>query len=612
MVRNDFNIFFITIISALVLLTVYFIFKKDYERMDGDLEEDAFSFPVLEDGIKKVFNEIVNQNIAELCLNKKETKKREQQKIRLNKAIRSCAQGNVGEKEFVKDYIKDLLQDKQDKYNVSEDTIDNIIPFHLQQFLTAQDKFEILYVLLSRENKRRAFDVLCRECNLDAEKNNEFGSYYEITSQDIDDAYDKLAAPLRYVECLEIVTQRIYQEIYGFSVADILRDDLTIDGLSGGVSGASSEQYNYMEEVYEANVTVKAKSHHSLWVFYHGKAIHLSFLSFKSQNDLVRTCGNLYRYGAVGQLTSSNGYKLTYQADGSRVVVLRPNLATHWAFFIRKFDSAKNLTLDLLIKQPGSEIVYEFLKWATKGFLNYVLSGDQNSGKTTCLKALGIFFDRREPIRTVELEFEMWLNNAYDFLNCLCVRPSSKVSIDEAIGILKKTDATRIILGEVNTSSLAIHFVSLCQVGSKATMCTLHCVTTEDVVDYLRNSVMSSGTFRDEMIAEEQIVNSLNLDIHWEKTPNGLRYIKYMNEIVPLPREEEREKEAMPSIAQSLRLMSRKRAFKVREIIAYEDGRYVLKNNFSERSTQRIYKNLSMTERKEFEAFCETMKAMTA
>jgi pilus assembly protein CpaF len=266
----------------------------------------------------------------------------------------------------------------------------------------------------------------------------------------------------------------------------------------------------------------------------------------------------------------------------------------------------------MLIKNTGSELVYDILRWSTKGFLNLVISGDQNSGKTTCLKALGIFFDRREPIRTTEPEFEMWLNNAYDFLNCLCFRPSGKVSIAEAIDIQKKTDATRMILGEVNSYTLAIPFISLCQVGSKATMCTGHWSTSEDMVDYFRNAIMSSGTFHNEMIAEEQVANSIHLDIHWEKTPEGQRYIKYINEIVPLPREEERKMDSLESIAQSLRLMSRKRAFFVREIIFFEDGEYILKNNFSERCLQRIFKNLSESDRAEFTSFCESISKKVA
>ncbi len=60
--------------------------------------------------VKELFNEIVNQNIADLNLTEGETKKREKQKVKLTNAIRSCAQGNIGEREYMIDYITDLLQ----------------------------------------------------------------------------------------------------------------------------------------------------------------------------------------------------------------------------------------------------------------------------------------------------------------------------------------------------------------------------------------------------------------------------------------------------------------------------------------------------------------------
>lgn len=598
MIISQMNIVLIALVTVLALIIIYFIFKKDLDPEQVNSEEDVYSISFLKDAIKAQFNEIINQNIAELYLNKKETRKRELQKARINTAIRSCAQGNIGEKEFIKDYIKDLLQSN---LGINDTTIGSVIPFSQYNKLTSQDKFEIIYYLFRKENRAQAFEYLNKDYNFDQEKRNEYGTYYEIAEEDIDNAYLRMSTPLRYIDKLEIVTQRIYQEVYGFSVADSLRDDESIDGISGGCSGISSEQYNYMEETFHTGASKKTKAYHSLWIFFHGKAIHMSCLTFRSQNDLIRTCRNLYSYNTVGHLTSTNGYKLTYQFDGSRVVVVRPNLTTHWAFFLRKFDSAKQLTIEKLIQNKGSQMILEALKWIVKGCLNTILSGDQNSGKTTCLKALGIFFDQRNPIRTTEPEFELWFNNTYDNLNCLCFRGSEELSIIGSINLQKKTDASIMILGEVNSYELASAYISLCQSGTKSTLCTCHCVSTEDAVDYFRNSIMSTGTFRNEMIAEEQVANSIYIDIHWEKTSDGRRYITYINEIIPYPREEEEEPvAALECIARSLKKLSRKRAFYVRELIVLENNEYVYKNPFSERSIRRIQKNLTEADRSAF------------
>lgn len=593
------NMIIIALISVLTLLMIYFLFKKDQEPDQKDDLMNIYSIQYLKEGIKNLFNEIINQNIMALYLNKTETKKREQQKARLIAALRSCAQGNLGEKEYVKDYIKDLLQSN---LKINQNTIDQVIPFHQPRSLTVQDKFEILLYVLKKDFGFKAFDRLCTLNQFDLPKKNEFGSYYEITRDDINRAFEAYSEPLRYIDKLEVVTQRIYQEVYGFSVADELRD-MEIDGISGGVSGIASEQYNYMEEVFH-NVNVsKSMTFDSLWVFLHGKAIHLSFLSFGSQGELIRVCKNLYRYDNIGHLTSSNGYKLTYLHDQSRVVVVRPKLSSHWAFFVRKFDSSRLLTMEHLIPDKGNELVIELIKWAVKGYLNIILSGDQNSGKTTALKTMLQYYDQRYPIRTTEQEFELWLNNRYSHLNIVAFRESEEVDIIESINIQKKTDAAIMILGEVTTSQLANAYISLTQAGTKATLCTCHCLSTDDLIDYFRNALLSSGTFTNEMIAEEQVANAINLDIHWEKSSDGHRYIGYIAEVIPLSREEAWPRDTLECIAECLKRMSRRRAFLCRKLIVYENGEYIVQNKLSERTVSKIIRNLSDEEQKKFLAF---------
>ena len=179
------------------------------------------------------------------------------------------------------------------------------------------------------------------------------------------------------------------------------------------------------------------------------------------------------------------------------------------------------------------------------------------------------------------------------------------MSAMDAINIQKKMDAAVMLLGEVNSFELASAYISLCLSGTKSALCTCHCVSTPDLIDYFRNSAMADGTFRTEMVAEEQVANSVHIDIHWEKAADGRRYISYINEIMPYPRENHEDKDIQPmeSIANSLKLMSRKRAFYVRPLIVLEHDTYILKNTFSERSAARIMKNLAEEDKNAFSAF---------
>jgi pilus assembly protein CpaF len=320
-------------------------------------------------------------------------------------------------------------------------------------------------------------------------------------------------------------------------------------------------------------------------------------------NELIRVCKNLYRYDNVGHLTSSNGYKLSYLQDGSRVVVVRPKLTAGWAFFLRKFDSAKKMPITTLVRDEGNEILIELVKWAVKGCLNIIISGDQNSGKTTFLKAILQFIDQRYPIRTTEQEFELWISDTYPHLNVASFRGSEEVSLIESIDIQKKTDGAIMILGEVASSNLASAYISLTQSGTKSTMCTCHCVTTESLVDYFRNAVLASGTFSNEMIAEEQVANSIDLDIHWEKAGNGHRYISHITEIIPNPREVQWPEDNNQCISEALKRLARGRSYTTREIIVYENGRYVSKNSISPKTIEKINRNLDNYEQEEFMTF---------
>jgi pilus assembly protein CpaF len=598
----DMNTILIVGIIAAACLIAYFIYKK--EVLPEEKEEiDLYSLPYLCTGVKNRLNEIVNQNLVALYLNKKETEKRREQKKRLTLAIRSCAQGNAGERAYILDYIKDILQSR---LNIKEETINYVIPFHQPERLTGQDKYEILLQIFKMDYGLDAFEKLNELCLFEAEKMNEYGVHYEVDRQDMDACYDRLIQPLNYVLKLEIVAQRVFQEAYGFGCVDETLYQNSIDGISGGNSGTTNEQYNFMEEIMQTSDITASRSYESVWIILHGKPIHFSFLSFGSKSELIRVCKNLYLYDNVGHLTSSNGFKLSYLQNGSRVVVTRPKLTSGWAFFVRKFDSVRAQDIKALIRDKNNDLVIQFVIWMVKGLLNIIISGDQNSGKTTFLKCLFQYMDQRYEIRTTEAEFELWLNALYTKLSTVAFRQTEEVSLIDAINIQKKTNGVIMVLGEISDAAQANAYISLTQSGTKCTYGTCHCVTTEAMVDYFRNAALSKeGNFNHEMAAEEQVANAINIDIHWEKTGDGHRYISHITEIIPLPRTNIKTGSEMEDIAEALKVLARRRAFETREIIVFEQGEYRLKNPLSECSMKKVLKNLNREEGEKFIRFIQ-------
>ena len=591
-----FNLMVITAIVAVAALIIYYIFKMDLTK-DEDIQED-YSIEALSLQIKETFNNIINTNIAELGLNKTETQKREKQKLRLSKALRNCSFGDTGEKEYVKDYMMDLLQRF---YKINESTIDRVIPFPSENQLNGQDKFEILLYLYKKSYGKDAFEELCREIQID--KEHEDGIYHEITEEDINKVYIGHRPVLTYVDKLEIIAQRIYQSIRGLGVVDELRDQSCLDGVSGGVSGITDADYNYMEEILKVDIPKGIFRHDSVWVFLRGISIHLTFLSFGSKRELERVCKNVYRYDAPYYLSGIKGKVVAEDKKGNRITVARPPFADSWKFFIRKFESVKHLKIEELLQDEGSELVISLIKNIIKACMVVVITGNQAVGKTTLLKALVRFIDPSLNIRVEEDVFETWLNKIYQFRNINTFRKTDSISMEEGMDFTKKTDGDVMILGEVAEQKVAALLIQLSQY-TRQTICTNHSATTDKLIEYFRNAGLAMHIFSSEAVAEEQVANAIQWDIHCRKDKNGHRFIERITEIIP--RKEEIIPEDITFREATLlfyRKMTRRKMYETNDIIAFENGRYVIKNRMSDRSLDNIRENLSDKDLMEFEEF---------
>jgi len=80
----------------------------------------------------------------------------------------------------------------------------------------------------------------------------------------------------------------------------------------------------------------------------------------------------------------------------------------------------------------------------------------------------------------------------------------------------------------------------------------------------------------------------------------GHRYIERITEIIPV-NEREYPEPLNKAFLEFFRRMTNYRTFKTVDIIRFENGEYVVKNQLSERAKERILNNLNDQERDEFE-----------
>ena len=602
-------------ILAMILLCL-FGFCVLYYRMNriqpepAEPDDDRYSIAAILLFVREAFNDILKTNLYEMNITREEFDKRVHNRNQLRKALKTCTYGDMNAKNYIRDFIKDILVKR---YNINEGNIHRIISFDNPDKLTVQDKFEILLYHSKKLHGYRALEALIIENHLDRPVMVADGVSFKVTADDIERIFLQKQHLYCFEDKLNIIAQRVYQLYKGYGVIDEIRD-MRIDGVSGGVSGIPSTFHEEVDlSVGISIVSSLPSSYDSIWVFFKGKTIHLSFLSFGSESELIRVCKNIYRYNYPGQLSESNGYKVNEMKDGSRVVVVRPPFAESWAFFVRKFDSIEKAEVQELIIDKGKEIPIELIKWLVKGCRVTAVTGSQGTGKTTLLMAIIKYISPAFTLRIQELAFELHLRKIYPERNILTFRETPTISGQEGLDLQKKTDGTVNILGEVATAPVSAWMLQMAQVASLFTLFTHHAKTTENLVKALRNNLLQTGAFSNEKIAEQQVADVINFDIHLTKDITGHRYIERITEILPVESVgypnltasggEALNTEFLTAAREFFVRMTDRKIFETRDIVVWENGCYKGVGRLSEGQIASIGQNLTPDEREEFEAF---------
>ena len=614
----------IIISIVIVAIVVALIYKKLKNNQNAKVVEDVvvddktYTLEKMIDYIKRKMDEITKVNLYDLGLSEEELKRRKNKKYELKKALKGCTYGDVNDKKYVKQLIYDLLLND---YGVDETNISKAIPFDIASLLTPQDKFDIIIYMYKKEFGYEAMSKLIKKYKL-AELKYTAGDAkpsYVILPEEISAIYAKENFMLSLEDKLMVVVQRIYQQYKGYSSIDEIRD-MNIDGISGGISGLP-ESFLSQAAQTDANVVNNVLDHKipracdSIWIMFSGKSIRLAFLSFGSESELKRVCQNIYKYNNPGQLSDTNGYKINEMKDGSRVVVVRPTFSETWGFFIRKFD-VQRASLEQLIKDEGKEEAIDLMRFIVKGARIIALTGEQGTGKTTMLMAMIENIYETLNIRVQETAFELHLRKIYPTRNILSFRETETVSGQEGLDVQKKTDGSVNIIGEVATDPVASWMIQAAQVASKFTLFTHHAKTFPDLVTALRNSMLRTGVFKNELVAEEQVVSVLNFNVHLVKDFRGNRYIQRITECIPVidkndynynsRNETTLEGKLDTFIENSTKYFAKetnKELYKYQNILEHQDGKFVLTNKITDKNIGEMIINMDEQDSAAFREF---------
>ena len=619
------NILLTLVVLVIAGVALYYFIKKKKEAPTEakiNVDDKTYTLEKMQEFVKRRLDEITKVNLYDIGLSEEELKRRKNKKYELKKALKGCTYGDVNDKKYVKELIFDLLSKE---YGVNEANISKAISFDVPSLLTPQDKFDIILYMYKKDFGYEALTEIIKKYDLAELKyiEGETKPSYVITTQEIEDIFEKENLQLNFVDKLSVVVQRIYQHYKGYSSIDEVRD-MNIDGVAGGVSGLPESFLSQVVQTSDADYLAQVSEHKvpracdSIWIFFQGKSIRLAFLSFGTEAELKRVCQNIYKYNNPGQLSDTNGYKINEMKDGSRVVVVRPSFSETWAFFVRKFD-VKRSTLEQWFKgEPGSRESIELLKYLVKGARIISITGEQGCGKTTMLMGMIENIYETMNIRVQETAFELHLRKIYPTRNILTFRETDTISGQEGLDVQKKTDGSVNIIGEVATDPVASWMIQAAQVASKFTLFTHHAKTFPNLVTALRNSMLRTGVFKNEKTAEEQVVQVLNFDIHLTKDFKGKRYVERITECIPIEEKNEytfdhrKEKtlegkfdKFFDNATHYFEKITDRKLYTYRNILEYVDGEYIITNPITEENLKGMRENMDESDLEQFDKFVE-------
>jgi len=213
--------------------------------------------------------------------------------------------------------------------------------------------------------------------------------------------------------------------------------------------------------------------------------------------------------------------------DGSRLAAVA--WTTPKPHVVIRRHRVRDVDLDDLIGLGTLDSVLAgFLRSAVRAGKNIVVTGLQNAGKTTMIRALANEFDPMERFATIEKEYELYLHDLparHPRVVALEAREGSaeqdaagrragEVSLSDLVVDALRLNLRRIIVGEVRGPEV-LPMLEAMSTGD-GSLCTLHARSASHAVDRIVTLCLSAGVHMTDTFAYRLLAGSVDLFVHIE------------------------------------------------------------------------------------------------
>lgn len=608
-------IILILLVACAVAVALYI---RLVNKVDDSSEYDAFlTLDSLSTLVNETFATTLKKSLLESSMSEAEYRRRSRNKEELKISMRTAPYDKQAKK-YIINLIKDILQNESIG-RINQVTINYVIPFDNYDQLKSRDMFEILVFLWLSDYGPTGFTKRFSEYGLDRPIKTQFGNKYEVTAQDckrvfLEEMQER--GGLTYQEKVGYLAQRVFENLIGNGSVDLLLET-TVDEVQGGTSGIPFGSF----EVKTEDVENASYSYESIWIVYCGLNIHLSCTTFGTQAELERVTRNIYRFNPPYILTRRDAKVVAAMKDGTRITVACPPFGDSYMFFARKFDSTPSIDPENLLTDDCNVIPITLIKWIVYSFQNYLITGDQGSGKTTLFKSVARYYPISAALRINEIQPEMNLRYIYPDRNIVAFSETEHISTQEGLDFQKKTSGLVNLIGEIATAVAASWFVQTTKVASRSGGGTHHAKSVPELITSFRDNITEVMHFTNDKAVEQMVADAINFDIHMTRE-EGHRYCERITEINSIrdesyPFEAVEDEEGVVSqykVAinreEYQKRVTDRRTFTENQLCVFnvEEKRYQLAGDFTEKTLERIKKNLDADEKAAFDRDMEMIR----